>query len=236
MNKKTFKVTQSPGLPPYIKSEQIKIWKEQLEALDKHLTFKDYIYFIEWPDFMQNTFKKTSTPEKITQWEKSPLLRDTEYTIKVDLPTIWVKKDWLYDTIEVLKDDITFSYNFLLDLTAVDLLNSHDPEDLKKNQNKRFQMLYLLRSLKFKGMKIRLIVPIDENDNVPSLTKYWAGANWPEREVYDLMGICFENHPNLRRILMPDEYRGHPLRKDFPLKGIGEDYLIKDLLEDFVST
>ena len=66
--------------------------------------------------------------------------------------------------------------------------------------------------------------------NPPSMTGLWKGANWPEREVFDLMGITFENHPLMERLIMPDGYLGHPLRKDFPLKGIGEDYLIESIL------
>ena len=93
-------------------------------------------------------------------------------------------------------------------------------------------MHYQLRSLENKGMRIRVIIPIDEAEEAPSITNLWVGANWPEREVYDLMGIKFSDHPDLRRILMPDEYRGHPLRKDFPIQGIGEDYLIDELLAE----
>ena len=84
----------------------------------------------------------------------------------------------------------------------------------------------------YNGLRIRVVSPVDINESIISLTSLWVGANWPEREVYDLMGITFDQHPDLRRILMPDEYRGHPLRKDFPLKGMGEDYLIQDLLSE----
>ena len=102
-------------------------------------------------------------------------------------------------------------------------------------------MIYLLRSLPdeapsstpdYRGLRVRVILPVDEGEKVPSITSLWVGANWPEREVYDLMGIPFEDHPDQRRILMPENYKGHPLRKDFPLQGVGEDYLIQELLEE----
>ena len=138
----------------------------------------------------------------------------------------------LHDLLTYLRDNEQCKYTFLLDLTGVDLLNSPDPADKETNLGKRFQMHYQLRSLENKGMRIRVIVPIDEAEEAPSITNLWVGANWPEREVYDLMGIKFSDHPDLRRILMPDEYRGHPLRKDFPIQGIGEDYLIDELLAE----
>ena len=177
----------------------------------------------------------------MTEWEKHPLLKDSLHPVRVDIPTVWVKRKNLLDVMHFLKTDPVMRYNFLLDLTAADFLNSPEKSDMEKNQGKRFQMIYLLRSLpgylfdqneKYTGLKLRIIVPVDEDEKIPSLVSLWIGADWPEREVFDLMGLEFEGHPNLKRILMPDEYKGHPLRKDFPLKGIGEDYLIQELLEE----
>jgi NADH-quinone oxidoreductase subunit C len=100
-------------------------------------------------------------------------------------------------------------YNFMDDLTAVDWFPS----------SPRFQVSYHLLSHTFKEY-IRLRVLLDEaNPSVASITPVWPSANYYEREVFDLFGIRFEGHPNLRRIMMPDDWVGHPLRKDYPVEG-----------------
>jgi len=112
------------------------------------------------------------------------------------------------------------NFNVLMDLTSVDYLGQRDV---------RFEMVYMLFA-SGNMQRIRIKLPCNEGEKVPSLTAIWKGANWPEREVYDLMGIEFENHPLMERIIMPEGYIGHPLRRDFPLKGRGEDYLIDSIL------
>ena len=100
-------------------------------------------------------------------------------------------------------------YNFFEDMTAVDWFPA----------SPRFQVSYHLLSHSFKE-RIRLRVMLDDADpSVESITSVWAGANFYEREVFDLFGIRFEGHPNLRRIMMPDDWKGHPLRKDYPVEG-----------------
>jgi len=100
-------------------------------------------------------------------------------------------------------------YNFFEDMTAVDWFPS----------TPRFQLSYHLLSHTFKEY-IRLRVFLEgDNPSALSITSVWPSANYYEREVFDLFGIRFENHPNLRRILMPDEWVGHPLRKDYPVEG-----------------
>jgi NADH-quinone oxidoreductase subunit C len=100
-------------------------------------------------------------------------------------------------------------YNFFEDMTAVDWFPA----------SPRFQLSYHLLSLAMKE-RIRLRVLLeDASPAVESITPVWAGANYYEREVFDLFGIRFEEHPNLRRIMMPDEWVGHPLRKDYPVEG-----------------
>ena len=100
-------------------------------------------------------------------------------------------------------------YNAFQDMTAVDWLPSVP----------RFQLSYHICSHRYKDV-LRLRVTVDEAEAVvESITPVWAGANYYEREVFDLFGIRFEGHPNLRRIMMPDEWVGHPLRKDYPVEG-----------------
>jgi NADH-quinone oxidoreductase subunit C len=100
-------------------------------------------------------------------------------------------------------------YNFFEDMTAVDWLPS----------SPRFQLSYHLLSHAFKE-RIRLRVMVEEAEaQVDSITPVWAGADYYEREVWDLFGIRFAEHPNLRRIMMPDDWTGHPLRKDYPVEG-----------------
>ena len=100
-------------------------------------------------------------------------------------------------------------YNAFDDMTAVDWFPS----------SPRFQLSYHLLSHSYKE-RIRLCALVDEaNPAIDSITSLWPAANYYEREVFDLFGIRFENHPNLRRIMMPDEWEGHPLRKDYPVEG-----------------
>ena len=100
-------------------------------------------------------------------------------------------------------------YNAFQDVTAVDWYPN----------NPRFQLSYHIVSHKYKEL-LRLRVLVDEaNPSVQSITEVWPGANYYEREVFDLFGIRFEGHPNLRRIMMPDDWQGHPLRKDYPVEG-----------------
>ena len=100
-------------------------------------------------------------------------------------------------------------YNFFEDVTAVDWFP----------QSPRFQLSYHLLSHAFRD-RIRLRVLLDEAEpSVDSITPIWAGANYYEREIFDLFGIHFADHPDLRRIMMPDEWEGHPLRKDYPVEG-----------------
>jgi NADH-quinone oxidoreductase subunit C len=101
-------------------------------------------------------------------------------------------------------------FDFLVDVTAVDYLG----RDL------RFEVVYHLRSMQT-GSRLRITVPVAEIEDgptpeVPSVTDLWPAANWAEREVYDMYGIKFTGHPDLRRILMYEEFVGHPLRKDYP--------------------
>ena len=120
--------------------------------------------------------------------------------------TLVVKRDDIVPVCRFLRDDAELSFNFLSDLTAVD----------RSGREPRFDVIYHLYSLD-KKHRLRLKVKAGEAESVPSVTSVWSNANWFEREVFDMFGIGFDGHPDLRRILMPDDWVGHPLRKDFPL-------------------
>ncbi|MBN8221799.1 MAG: NADH-quinone oxidoreductase subunit C [Spirochaetes bacterium] len=197
------------------------IYAQQKEALEKSPVASTLLRAL-WP----------AAPTAASVHAYTPLEKDGVRTFATDMPTLIVRKDNLLNLVQFIRGDATFGYDFLLDLTAVDFLNSPRADDKADNDGKRFQVQYLFRprATDRRSATLRIGVPVDENEEVPSLTQIWPGANWPEREVFDLMGIRFAGHPNLRRIVLPENYRGHPLRKDFPVKGIGEDYLIEDLL------
>jgi NADH-quinone oxidoreductase subunit C len=124
--------------------------------------------------------------------------------------TVTVLKDRIVEICRFLKEDGDFSFNLLADLCGIDMYTP----------NKRFGVIYNLYSFKTKH-RIRLkAFAEEENPKVPSVTSVWGTANWHERETYDMFGIIFEGHPDLRRVYMPEEFEYYPLRKDFPLMGI----------------
>jgi len=138
-----------------------------------------------------------------------------------DLPTsefrgdtrVVLGKDKLLDAMRLLKDERGF--DLLIDVTCVDYLNYRDATD-------RFGLVYLLANTET-NERLTIRVYLNEPDlAVPSMVPLWSGADWLEREVWDMFGIRFEAHPDLRRILMPDEFTAFPLRKDYPLQGRGE--------------
>jgi NADH-quinone oxidoreductase subunit C len=120
-----------------------------------------------------------------------------------------LRKEGLVPICRFLREDPQLQYSRLSDITAVDYL--------KMNRIPRFEVVYHLHSLS-KGDWIRLKVPLSEEDlALDSLVSLWKAANWLEREVWDMFGVKFVGHPNLRRILMYPEFEGHPLRKDYPV-------------------
>lgn len=140
------------------------------------------------------------------------------------IPVVKADTSILIELMAHLKNNPECSFNVLIDLTAVDYLN-------KRPSDRRFDVVYLLWSTS-SMQRVRVKVTVPEGKEVPTLTGLWKGANWPEREVFDLFGIVFAGHPVMERILMPEIYRDYPLRKDFPLEGVGEDYLIESILID----
>jgi NADH-quinone oxidoreductase subunit C len=124
--------------------------------------------------------------------------------------TIVVPREQIVETCQYLKTAPGIEFNMLSDLCGVDRGPEEEP---------RFEVNYQLFSTT-KYHRLRLKVLLNEADaHVPTVTGVWRTANWHERETYDLFGVIFDNHPDLRRILLPDDWEGHALRKDFPLRG-----------------
>ena len=124
-----------------------------------------------------------------------------------DVPIIYAKKESIIAVLDHLRSAPGFEYGFLADLTATD--EEIDP---------RFEVVYNLLS-HGNMARIRVKTRVSEGQEVPTATTLWMAANWPEREVYDMFGITFSGHPHMRRILMDDRWVGHPLRKDYALRG-----------------
>jgi NADH-quinone oxidoreductase subunit C len=119
-----------------------------------------------------------------------------------DEVTVIVAKQVLVDVATSCRDELTF--RFLSDITATDWLD----------RSPRFDVVYQLLSLDH-WIRLRLKVQVELDEEVPTVIPVWGGANWPEREVWDLFGITFEGNPDMRRLLLPDGWIGHPLRKDY---------------------
>lgn len=145
--------------------------------------------------------------------------------------TVVVKKEKLTEILNYLKTEESLKFDYLSDLTAV-----HFPED-------EFQLVvvYHLFSLERKDF-LRVKVELKNGETIPSVVSIWPAANWMEREAYDLMGVVFDGHPNLKRILLTEDWEGHPLRKEYPLGGhqekeirankYGKPFLLPDDLEE----
>ena len=122
--------------------------------------------------------------------------------------TAEVKPEAIVEVCRFCRDDDALAFDYLMDLAGVDYLRYDD--------GPRLGVVYHLYSLRH-NHRLRLRVRVDEGQPVPSVTDVWPVANWFEREVYDMFGIEFSGHPDLRRILMYDGFEGHPLRKDYPV-------------------
>ena len=127
--------------------------------------------------------------------------------------TLHVKRERLVEVSKILRDKLLFE--MCLGVNGV-----HYPSDA----NRELHAVYPLLSMTH-NRRIRLEVSVPDSDpHIPSLVEVWAGNNWNERETFDMFGIIFDGHPGLTRILMPDDWRGHPQRKDYPLGGIPVEY------------
>ncbi len=124
---------------------------------------------------------------------------------------IEIKLDELISVLQFLKTDESCKFRQLIDIAGVDY----------PNQSKRFNLVYLLLSHEY-NLRIKIKLQIEKDQKPDSITKIFPSANWMEREIFDMFGIKFNNHPDLRRILTDYNFEGHPLRKDFPLTGFTE--------------
>ncbi len=144
-----------------------------------------------------------------------------EQAASVDMPTIFVDREHLLGVMQTLRDDPTLQFSLLADVTAADYLPAEP----------RFEVVYHLACLgeayRTSGTpgvgapprRLRLKVRVSGSDaRIASVVSVYPGAGWPEREVFDLFGISFDAHPDLRRILTPDDWEGYPLRKDYPVQ------------------
>ncbi len=125
--------------------------------------------------------------------------------------SLYVAPGKILDALRFLKTDPELLFEMLTDVTSVDRLPYREPGE------PRFEVVYNLYSLVF-NRRILLKAALEDGAPIDSATAVWSGANFLEREVYDLMGIVFTGHPNLERIVTPDGWLGHPLRKDFPTR------------------
>jgi len=128
--------------------------------------------------------------------------------------TVLIKKDNLIEVMQFLRDEPSLQYNQLSSISAIDYL--------KLSQKERFGIIYHLQSYKYNNRIAIKVLISDDYASIESLYGLWKTADWQEREIYDLFGITFLNHPNLIRIFLPEDFEGHPLRKDYPLKGRNE--------------
>ena len=144
-----------------------------------------------------------------------PLFSDAIEKVVVDRGelTLFIKAARLVDVAKILRDQLRFEM-------CVGINGIHFPEETSRELHAVYSLLSITRN-----QRIRLEVCVSEKEpHIPSVVDVWAGANWHERETYDMFGIIFDNHPGLTRILMPDDWSGFPQRKDYPLGGIEIEY------------
>ena len=158
---------------------------------------------------------------------------EEKYGVKREMHDKWgvtavVSASYLHNAVQFLKDEAGIKFDMLVDIAGIDYLT------YPNHEGPRFAVAYAFKSIKNPGARIRLKVLVSEEDmKVPTISDLYANANWYEREVYDLFGIVFQGHPDLRRLLNHVEFVGHPLRKDYPAQKrqwlSTNDYLLPEL-------
>ena len=139
----------------------------------------------------------------------TPLVPGASFEVgrSIDLPTIYVPVDQLVETCRALRDTDALRFRTIIEVTAADYFP----------RQPRFEVIYHLLSIP-RRLRVRLKVRVPDGGRVPTVQGVWKGAGWPEREVWDMFGIVFAGHPDLRRLLMPEDWEGHPARKDYPVQ------------------
>ena len=130
-----------------------------------------------------------------------------EVVPSIDMDTVKIGREDIIDVCSFLRNEEDLDYDLLRDVTCVDYIR----------EKPRFEMVYHMYSI-YHGHEVRVKARLEEQDpTIDTITAIWVGANWYEREVYDMYGVKFDGHPDLRRILMYPEFEGYPLRKDYPI-------------------
>lgn len=150
------------------------------------------------------------TEERFSNLKSKLSSYNIEFTDVNGTPSITIPKENLLEVCKLLKEDEALLFDHLVDAVGVDRFT-------KKN---RYEVIYNLRSVKNKDRLFFRVIIYAKDLKSPSVTSVWSSAGFYEREAYDMVGVVFEGHPDLRRIYMPEEYEYFPLRKDFPLMGI----------------
>jgi len=128
--------------------------------------------------------------------------------------TLHIKPERIAEVAQIMRDDESLRFELCSSVSGVDYLNS---------DARRLHVIYQLTSMTYRR-RVRLEVAVTVDGTVPSVTSVYPTADWQERETYDMFGVVFTGHPNLTRILMPDDWEGHPQRKDYPLGGVPVEY------------
>ena len=139
----------------------------------------------------------------------TPLVPGASFEVgrSVDFATIYVPAARIVETCRALRDTPSLRFGTIIEITAADYFP----------RAPRFEVVYHLLSIENR-LRLRLKVRAGEGDTIPTVQGVWAGAGWPEREVWDMFGVVFDGHPDLRRLLMPEDWEGHPGRKDYPVQ------------------